>query len=726
MQNLNAEKEKFVRELIDSNNKESVNFVSGPSEFTGRSIKESVVVSSKGTDYLDDLTNDSESSDILDELLAESNSDSEEDFFDEDDDAGFYGFNEMMSSSVENGKSHLEYYPPRGFELGESRATMEIIPVNGTKYGAETSPSGIQNENVVEGRTEESESVVQSQQPAPPVYENQKQQNVQKSNNPFAVYKSASDESATQPVQQPNSTETAIGAGNAAVPDEVKSVSEEVQKKSTKPEEPAVQKKSRQDLLSDFAVEQDLYVNQDGIPFASIPRQNRIDAVEVESADYSKYLSREFRRKYGVSAPDLKNALRDSSAVAEDAQHDVYNRFHYDGETLLLDLNNPQDEIVIANKHGWNVVPKGDYRFSRYSDYEAYPTPDPNGNIVDIFEFLNIDNELDQIVMGAWITSIFRTDITRPICALIAPTGSGKSVTSEFIRRTVDPVRKSGISAPTSEQNFATSLSHNKLPTYDNMGIMKSAEMQNHFCRAVTGETIERRSLYTNNDIFYTSFKTPILLTAIEMPFSQNDLIGRTFSPFLPKLSKEKKLNGGKVFKSEKLLNAEFAKKHASILGGILNVFSSAMRYEESLDYSHMSRVGDFCTFGAAVTMAMGFPESKFVEAWDRAIQNTHGSKLSDNPILSVLVEFLKACVADKPTTDGYEFQMSVLLKKLKEFAKTNTDIGPNELPDSVISFAKKLRAELDVLEHTNWLFSERKIDGRSYVTFSRKKRKKK
>jgi hypothetical protein len=296
-----------------------------------------------------------------------------------------------------------------------------------------------------------------------------------------------------------------------------------------------------------------------------------------------------------------------------------------------------------------------------------------------------------------WIVAVLKSEIDRPILLISGEPGSGKSSVAEIIRSAIDPVDLTGLGIPTDEKDFAVTLHRQQIPSFDNLSFI-SGKIQDLMCRVVTGGSIERRKLYTDNETFYVKFKRAMILTAIENPITQHDLLDRTLT--ITRRRYDDTENRSKVDYLER-----FKKKHASILGGILNTFVGALNVLDTLGLDKLPRLADYYKFGMAVAEYIGedkgFGKEMFSKAMKYAMRKNYKIDVDEDALTFVLQSYLKH-QHDQSNQNQCSFTVSKLFEELKKYA-SEIGIDPNELPGAASSLSRKLKGVVQALEHIGW-----------------------
>lgn len=113
-------------------------------------------------------------------------------------------------------------------------------------------------------------------------------------------------------------------------------------------------------------------------------------------------------------------------------------------------------------------------------------------------------------------------------------------------------------------------------------------------CRAVTGDGLVRRRLYSDAHLSVLAYRRVVLLTSIDPGITRGDLLDRllpvTCHPFPP----ERRL-------TDEEIDAAFAAAHPHLLGGLLTLTAAVLDRLPHLRLPALPRMADFARILAAV-----------------------------------------------------------------------------------------------------------------------------
>lgn len=345
-----------------------------------------------------------------------------------------------------------------------------------------------------------------------------------------------------------------------------------------------------------------------------------------------------------------------SQARIHGQRRDVHIRFACHNGSYYLDLCSGKNQIIKIDDSGWEIVPGPDILFYRPRNLEAIPTPERTGKPVwDLFRFINVSDELDMINLLAWITSLIRVDMQRPILTLTGPPGSSKTTCARLIRSLFDPASPLEVDVPAKDDEFALAFFHNQVPLFDNVSKMNRST-SDMFCKAVTGGAFSKRALYTDLDMVQVRYRRPIITTSLEVPSDMPDYHRRMLHIELGQIPHIQR-------RSERELMQAFEQERAELLASLLSLTCSALKVLDSIQVQGSSSMVDFDVWGAAVSHALGHDPNVFLRSrvhvnydWDHADDKwTH------------VAEVIERFAQSNPEWEGTMSQLYNEISKLKD-----------------------------------------------------------
>lgn len=199
------------------------------------------------------------------------------------------------------------------------------------------------------------------------------------------------------------------------------------------------------------------------------------------------------------------------------------------------------------------------------------------------------------------------------------------------------------------------------------------------FCRAVTGNGVERRQLYTDSDQKLYSFRRPIIINGLDTPSIRPDFLDRCVIVNCRRMKK---------FVTLQKLDREFEAARPRLLGAMLDLLVKTLSLHSSTASANEFRMADFAHFGRAVAKALGKTSKDFDRAYRLNIRQQDCKILEDSPMVRAVEKFAEKYSSDKP----WKGSAGELLDKLRYTAHVLSDANVKaDLPKSARWLSSRL-----------------------------------
>lgn len=271
----------------------------------------------------------------------------------------------------------------------------------------------------------------------------------------------------------------------------------------------------------------------------------------------------------------LADAIAALEAMAMDSEsQDVHLRVagdQVDRWTTWLDLGRSDGLSVCIERGGWAVlIPQhGEgplWRRSRLVHELPVPERSSAGwqhGVELLRQILPVSADSYPMVV-AWCLAALRPDMPRPLAGILGEQGTGKSTLCRMMVRLVDGSKAHLRSVPKSEDDLAVTTAAGWCLALDNLSGMPGW-LSDFLSRAVTGDALTKRELYSDDDVVILIYQRPVLLTSIEIGVLQGDLAERMLPIQLEPIT-------GKNRRTERRLWEAYHNSHPEILGGLLDL----------------------------------------------------------------------------------------------------------------------------------------------------------
>jgi hypothetical protein len=349
-------------------------------------------------------------------------------------------------------------------------------------------------------------------------------------------------------------------------------------------------------------------------------------------------LAADFYSAYGKapSASGLADALAvlEGMAHGEDPIELPLRVARDDADRVIVDIGNADGDAIVVDEAGWVVTARSPVLFTRTNLTLPLPIPvrgdghDGHDGLLRLRQLLNVTDRAWELVV-AWLVAALLVEVPHPILAPVGEQGVGKTTFAQQIGMVIDPTSAPLRSAPRNEDGWAVGAAGSWVVVLDNLSSIQPW-LSDALCRAVTGDALVRRMLYTDSDVSVLRFKRAVMLTTIDAGALRGDLAERLIPVELEVIDRTQR-------RTEAEILAQFRTDHPAILAALLDLCSDVLRVLRTVELAEMPRMADFAKVVAAVDEVMGTDAlSTYLNV---------GSELADDvvegdPVASAIVEF--------------------------------------------------------------------------------------
>ena len=430
--------------------------------------------------------------------------------------------------------------------------------------------------------------------------------------------------------------------------------------------------------IADFAREQGVrcFRNQHGSFYVRVP------VIDGESTHFECHPLRSkaflalilaLIRVRTESSPKLRDVKKAIEIMELEAYRspkiNLENRTAMEGDEIIIDLGDPKWSMIRVDQKRWSVEVQDQARFFRPDHLRSLPNPERGGHMDDLFKFIPSENSGERLLMTAWLLGALHAGVPNPMLVFVGQQGSAKTTRTRRLRSLLDP-SVTPVLGDMEMSNLFLTFQHHAVPCFENVSQFNRREAD-MFCRAVTGNGVERRKLYTDSDQVLYSFRRSIIINGIDTPSMRPDFLDRCLIVNCRRMDKFQPLHE---------LDRQFEESRPRILGAMLDVLVKTLRVLPSTPTAEEFRMADFAHFGRAVAIARGQQPSDFDKAYRLNIRHRNFEVLEDAPMVQLLKEFsLK-----HPAADPWIGSAVSLLDKLQTIATNKGDAnGMKDLPKS-------------------------------------------
>lgn len=296
---------------------------------------------------------------------------------------------------------------------------------------------------------------------------------------------------------------------------------------------------------------------------------------------------------------------------------------------IVLDLGDETGRAVVIRPSGWQVVSPPPVLFRRTTLTVPLPVPEEGGNLDELLELVHIAGDAWPLAIG-WLLIAYMPSVPAPILFFRGAQGAGKSSAARLLSRLVDPSAAQLRSAPRDPTDWTTTASGSRVVPLDNLSRIVEW-LGDALCRAVTGDGLARRALYTDSETVVFTFKRAIVLTAIAVEGVRGDLADRLLPIELDRIDEQAR-------RTEAELEEHFARAHPRLLGALLDLLAQVLAVLPQTRPERLPRLADAGRVFAALDSVLGTPSFKsFCGIAGRLAHEV----VEDDPVASALVELL-------------------------------------------------------------------------------------
>ncbi|WP_030379694.1 MULTISPECIES: hypothetical protein [unclassified Streptomyces] len=264
---------------------------------------------------------------------------------------------------------------------------------------------------------------------------------------------------------------------------------------------------------------------------------------------------------------------------------------------IVVDLGTADGRAVTVSPTGWNVVERSPVLFRRSGAMGPMPTPVLDGDgLAKLHALLNMDEPTFR-QLAAWLVAAWIPHIPHPVLTFKGEQGTGKSKTAEMVVNLIDPSPATKRSQPRDVKAWAAQAFNSWALCLDNISTIPPW-LSDTLCKAVTGDGIVDRALYTDDDVVVLSFRRVLAMTTIDAGALAGDLAERLLMLDLQLIEADRR-------RTEEELNAAFEAVRPAILGALFDLLACVLAVLPSVRLDTMPRMADFARVLAAVDQVM-------------------------------------------------------------------------------------------------------------------------
>ncbi|AJF65629.1 hypothetical protein [Streptomyces vietnamensis] len=334
-----------------------------------------------------------------------------------------------------------------------------------------------------------------------------------------------------------------------------------------------------------------------------------------------------------------QSALADAMTVLEgiaesDDPVQVHLRVgHDDAGTIVVDLGTADGRAVTVTAGGWHVVERSPVLFRRSGAMAPMPAPVLLGDGLSMLHsLLNMDESAFRQLV-TWLIAAWMPTIPHPVLTFKGEQGTGKSAAAQMMVNLIDPSPAAKRSQPRDIKVWATQAFSSWALCLDNISAIPPW-LSDTLCKAVTGDAIVDRALYTDDDVVVLSFRRVLAMTTIDAGALAGDLAERLLMLDLQLIEPEQR-------RTEEELATAFETIRPAVLGSLFDLLASVLAVLPHVKLDALPRMADFARVLAAVDQVM---EWTTLDDYLAASANVAGDALEGDPFGAALASLVEQC----------------------------------------------------------------------------------
>lgn len=344
---------------------------------------------------------------------------------------------------------------------------------------------------------------------------------------------------------------------------------------------------------------------------------------------------------------------------------------------VLIDIGSKCWSAIEASPDGWRIIQPEEPVFARSSHQRKLPEPEKGSSVDPLFTFLHLEKSDEHLLVLVWLLSAFVSSIASPILLLTGAQGAAKTTRSRRLRSLIDPSEVDTIGEFDVAQLFQTFQTH-AVPIFENVSHF-SRKAADVFCRAVTGNAVERRRLHTDRERVLFTFRRAIIINGISSPSSRPDFMDRCITIQCERLTS---------FAPLSKLDEDFSREKPKLLGALLDLLCKTLKCLPDIESPTEFRMADFARFGRAVATAFGLNAVDFDRAYQKQISDQNSEAIEGCAVANLI----RRLVTNHSEACPWKGPLGELLRELQRLSREDTRSTFEQLPKAPRWLSTRLR----------------------------------
>ncbi len=288
---------------------------------------------------------------------------------------------------------------------------------------------------------------------------------------------------------------------------------------------------------------------------------------------------------------------------------------------VVLDLGTVDGRCVQVDAHGWSILDRSPVLFRRTTLTSPLPIPAAPGDLAPLRVLLNVSDGGFRLLVG-WLVAAFLPDIPHPILVLTGEQGTAKSTAARLTVCLLDPSPAPLRSAPRDVRQWSVTASASWVVALDNISTI-APWLSDTLCKAVTGDGMVDRALYTDDDVTVLSYRRVLAMTSIDAGDLAGDLAERILPLELTRIDPTRRRTDAEIA-------AAYDAARPAVLAALLDLLSQVLAALPAVQVTELPRMADFARILAALDSVTGWTT---LADYTAAAVDLAATVLADDPV---------------------------------------------------------------------------------------------
>lgn len=398
--------------------------------------------------------------------------------------------------------------------------------------------------------------------------------------------------------------------------------------------------------------------------------------------------------------------IRNQAQFTDIPEEKLHNRIAMVNGSIYYDLRSNNWQLVKISQDGVEIVEMDSQtpmfeRKQHQRQQVQYLIDNDRDSLEELVQLLRIPPQFRHIFKVHQI-SMFLEDVSVPIMVTRGEQGSLKTTITKAVKRTVDPSGEEVSSIPLKRDDQILLLNNRFVPNFDNVSYISPAN-SDILCRAVTGDGLSKRKLYSDSTEIIYSYKRKIILNGISFGLNRSDLMERciVYETKAPK-------NSERITEEE--FNEKFNELLPSLLGQIFTVLSKVLKMYKSvkLQIKDKPRMADFAVYGECISRALGYDDFSFINDHNEKLKQSAIGIIENDSLANAITKIMESKTEYKDTVQNFFDEAKKLVTE--DGAKIGKDFP--SISNKVQGKIERIRPNLRSIGYEVSFYQYKKSDG--------------